>query len=176
MHVEEPAALYVSAAHGVGADDVDAHEEPAGQAVHDAALVPPVAVRYVPAAHAVGVEAPAAVHEPAGVAAHEEALVPPAVVLYVPVTHCVQEVALAALQVPAAHGVGADDVDAQYEPAGQAVHDAAFWPPVVVRYVPAAHCVQVVALAALQKPAAHCVHAVMEPVAGEYVPAGHASQ
>ena len=59
---------------------------PAGQAVHDDALVPPIAERYVPAAHAVYDEEPAALHEPAGVAVHDSA---PAA-LNVPAAHTPQ--------------------------------------------------------------------------------------
>ena len=100
-------------------------------------------------------DAPCCAYVPGEHKMHDDALVPPGVVRYVPAAHCVHNVAPAALQVPAAHCVGADDLDAHAEPAGQAVHDAALVPPAVVLYVPAAHCVHDVAPAALQEPAGH---------------------
>ncbi len=185
------AVRYVPVAHAVGVDAPAAVHEPAGVAAHEEALVPPAVVLYVPAAHCVHDDAPAALQEPAthcsafqhlvrhSKSAEEHGLrsdteieqYAPERSKKLPAGTSEHWDAPGCEYLPGVHKVGMSDGSAHAVPWEQTVHDDALVPPVAVRYVPAAHCVHVVAPAALHEPAAHSTGA--DDFDGHLYPAGH---
>ena len=104
-------------------------------------------------------------NEPSGHASHVQVVALSAV----PAGQAVYLVRSAELKAPGGftrHVV--EDADGEYCPAGQSKHE-----PLLARYVPTAHGVQVVKLFELYDPGKHAVHATALPAENE--PSGHAS-